>query len=232
MTYRSNEVADIIRDAITTHKLLPGAKLIEREIVEALGVSRVVARQALIKLSDEGLVQWQANKGASVARPELDDILALFDALVVIEQAVIGRAPDLVGSDDWKNLSRHSRQEASQEYDAPESAADFHVALVALSKNKYLIDFYQKLHRQAFLLQAIYGHQPRARPLMHDHDTIISLAEAGKIDEAKAMVRKHQDDILRTYSLKDTTRKSLPLKEALRGLNDDGKHRPPEGSRC
>lgn len=209
-----------------SHRLLPGAKLVEREIVEALGSSRVIARQALIKLAEEGLVQWQPNKGASVANPDIGEVVALFDALVAIEQAAIGRAAELVGSEEWTKLREQAHHDALHKIDPAETSADFHIAIVAMTRNRYLIEFYQNLQRRKLLVQALYGYEPRARPLAHDHQRILALIEDGKIARARTLIEKHQADVLRTYSLRDTTRRSLPLREALLVLAD-GNGQPP-----
>ena len=203
MGYRSDEVASIVRDAITSHKLLPGDKLVEREIVESLGVSRVVARQALIRLSEEGLVKWQTNKGASVAFPELGEVVALFDALIMIERAIIEKAADYVHTEAWTDLREHADHELCLKHDHPVSAAVFHLKLAAMVQNQFISDFYDRLNKKAVLLAAIYGQAKSGRLLMHDHARMLDLIESGRIDEAKNLAERHQGEILRSYTLKE-----------------------------
>lgn len=60
------QVLDELRGAIIAGRLAPGARLIERELIEMLGVSRTVVREALRQLQSEGLVAEDAKKGMVV----------------------------------------------------------------------------------------------------------------------------------------------------------------------
>lgn len=73
-------VADALRQSIVHGRLAPGARLIERELIEMLGVSRTVLREALRQLEAEKLIDVVANKGAVVrnlSRAEAEDLYAI-----------------------------------------------------------------------------------------------------------------------------------------------------------
>ena len=59
-----HEVLEAVRAAIVDGRLAPGARLIERELIAMLGVSRTVIREALRQLEAEGLVDVVPNRGA------------------------------------------------------------------------------------------------------------------------------------------------------------------------
>ncbi|HWU63808.1 MAG TPA: GntR family transcriptional regulator [Ensifer sp.] len=61
------QVAERMRMAIATGRFPPGARLIERELCEMLGVSRTSLREALRELQADGLITLQPNKGLSVS---------------------------------------------------------------------------------------------------------------------------------------------------------------------
>jgi GntR family transcriptional regulator, trigonelline degradation regulator len=61
-----SHVLDELRAAIIAGRLAPGARLIERELIEMLGVSRTVVREALRQLQSEGLLAEDAKKGMVV----------------------------------------------------------------------------------------------------------------------------------------------------------------------
>jgi DNA-binding GntR family transcriptional regulator len=67
--------ADYLREQILTGRLTPGTKIDQDEISEALGVSRLPVREALIELADEGLVDAVPRRGAFVASLERADIV-------------------------------------------------------------------------------------------------------------------------------------------------------------
>lgn len=57
---------DELREAIISGRLAPGARLIERELIGMLEVSRTVVREALRQLQSEGLIAEDAKKGMVV----------------------------------------------------------------------------------------------------------------------------------------------------------------------
>jgi DNA-binding GntR family transcriptional regulator len=75
-----HRVVEALRLSIVQGRLAPGARLIERELIEMLGVSRTVLREALRQLETEGLIDVVANKGAVVrtlGRAEAEDLYAI-----------------------------------------------------------------------------------------------------------------------------------------------------------
>jgi len=63
------QVENVIREAIITQRLTTGTRLIERELVDQLGVSRTTVREALRRLAAERLVTTIPQKGAIVSTP-------------------------------------------------------------------------------------------------------------------------------------------------------------------
>ncbi|MDW9247698.1 GntR family transcriptional regulator [Burkholderia cepacia] len=61
-TLRS-QVEGALREAITGGTLAPGARLVERELCERMGVSRTSVREALRKLEAEKLIEMVPHKG-------------------------------------------------------------------------------------------------------------------------------------------------------------------------
>jgi DNA-binding GntR family transcriptional regulator len=75
-----HRVVEALRLSIVQGRLEPGARLIERELIEMMGVSRTVLREALRQLETEGLIDVVANKGAVVrtlSRAEAEDLYAI-----------------------------------------------------------------------------------------------------------------------------------------------------------
>jgi GntR family transcriptional regulator, trigonelline degradation regulator len=60
------QVLDELRQAIISGRLEPGARLVERTLIEMLGVSRTVLREAFRQLESEGLITVVPNKGPVV----------------------------------------------------------------------------------------------------------------------------------------------------------------------
>ncbi|MCU1490274.1 MAG: GntR family transcriptional regulator [Acidimicrobiaceae bacterium] len=80
----ADEAADAIRSAIVSGDLVPGRRLIEDELAFQLGVSRGPVREALARLTREGLVLNEHHRGAIVAclsGEEVEEIYSLRTAL-------------------------------------------------------------------------------------------------------------------------------------------------------
>lgn len=78
-------VLDKLREAILSGRFHPGQRLVERELVELLGVSRTPIREALRKLELEGLVTTIPYKGPVVTRPTLEDARNLYEVRAALE---------------------------------------------------------------------------------------------------------------------------------------------------
>ena len=66
------QVLDLLRREIVELRMLPGQRLVERELIERIGVSRTTIREALRQLAAEGLVTTIPQKGAIVAVPSAE----------------------------------------------------------------------------------------------------------------------------------------------------------------
>lgn len=80
-----HQVLEFMRQAIISGRLAPGSRLVERELIEMMAVSRTVIREALRQLETEGLVATIANKGPVVrelSAGEAKDLYAIRGVLV------------------------------------------------------------------------------------------------------------------------------------------------------
>lgn len=78
------QVLEQLREAIISGLLIPGARLIERELTEQMGVSRTVVREALRQLEAEHLVEVIPNKGPFVRQPSIDEAEDLYRIRAVL----------------------------------------------------------------------------------------------------------------------------------------------------
>ena len=85
------QVVDVLREAILDFRLKPGQRLIERELIEQIGVSRTTIREVLRQLAAEGLVTTIPQKGAIVVVPSPEEAAELYDVRLVLEAAAVTR---------------------------------------------------------------------------------------------------------------------------------------------
>lgn len=74
-----------LREAILEGYFKPGERLIERDLVEQLGVSRTIVREVLRHLESEGLVSTLHNKGPIVAKLDLEVVQQIYEVRAALE---------------------------------------------------------------------------------------------------------------------------------------------------
>ena len=221
MSSRSRDIASAIVGAILSHRLLPGAKLGERELSEIFGCSRIVVRQALIRVADEGLVSIERNRGAFVAQPSLKEALEIYDALTLIEQGI---AAQLIDRTKGAHLAELRQQIELQKaalaqgnhQAADEIAQEFHTIFVRLAQNRVIEEMHQRLSRQAKLLRALYRSHFDTCILINDHLKLVELMEKGKLRQAQELITSHNRLVARGYDLDTSGIPQMPLDVALK----------------
>ncbi len=78
-----------LRDAIISGQFEPGKRLLERELVDQMGVSRTPIREALRKLELEGLVTTVPYKGPIVAMPTVEEARQLYEVRASLERRAV-----------------------------------------------------------------------------------------------------------------------------------------------
>lgn len=94
------QTVQVLREAILNFELKPGQRLVEREFIDRLGVSRTTFREALRELSSEGLVTVVSQKGARVSKPSLKEAADLYEIRAALESLVVTRFIERASDDD------------------------------------------------------------------------------------------------------------------------------------
>jgi len=93
-----------LRDAILSGLFQPGQRLLERELVEQMGVSRTPIREALRKLELEGLVTTVPYKGPIVTLPTLEDARQLYEVRAALEGEAVALFTQRAGATGIERL--------------------------------------------------------------------------------------------------------------------------------
>lgn len=80
-----DQVLEVVRQAILDFELRPGQRLIERELMERLGVSRATVREVVARLASEGLVTTIPQRGAIVAVLSVREAADIYEMRVALE---------------------------------------------------------------------------------------------------------------------------------------------------
>src|SRR6476659_8328561 len=80
-----DQVYEAVRAGILAGDLPRGSRLRQAALAEELGVSRTPLREALRRLATEGLVEFEANRGATVAEHAFSDMRHAWQARLAME---------------------------------------------------------------------------------------------------------------------------------------------------
>ena len=84
-------VADLLRERISAGEIEPGSRIVELDVARELAVSRSPIREALLKLSEEGLVQILPYRGAIVVALRREQIKELLEFRLALERFALER---------------------------------------------------------------------------------------------------------------------------------------------
>jgi DNA-binding GntR family transcriptional regulator len=103
----SEKIFGELRLEIITGKLRPGDRIVEMKVADSFGTSQAPVREALQRLSQEGLVETVRHTGTFVSRMSFSEIEQLFEMRRLIE-TTSGRILLKRASDEDFHLMQHA----------------------------------------------------------------------------------------------------------------------------
>jgi DNA-binding GntR family transcriptional regulator len=205
----SQQIFIALRDDIAACRLWPGTKLQIEPLAERFSVSLSVVREALSKLSSEGLVTAEPQRGFWVADISLDDLTDLGMARMDIEAAAIRRAIQH-GDAAWEArlTSAYDRLDSITVIDGSTGmVADdweaahqqFHEALVEAGNSKTLLKIRNSLSERASRYRRMAGPISfRRRDVQNEHRAIYRATIKRDDALASALIAAHVRDTMET----------------------------------
>jgi DNA-binding GntR family transcriptional regulator len=207
-----------IRSEILACRLPPGQKLVIADLCQQLGFSLGAVREALARLTSEGLVEAEPRKGfrvAPITEAELKDITEVRGKIesLCLENAIRN------GDVKWEagivstlfELSRTSLQDPDDPARVSEVWADthrrFHEALVAACDSPWLLRLREILFVQSERYRRVSVPLDRAgRDLHGEHKEIADAAIARDVEKASAALRDHLQKTTRILIASDVVK--------------------------
>ena len=204
-------VTERLRTAIVNGSLKPGSQLSEVELATSFGVSRGPVREALQRLVQEGLLLSEPHRGVFIPVLTDDDVSDIYVAREALESAAIRSIVTngtfgVVSQELGQYVAQMESAAAEGDWEAVGDAdLEFHVALVDASGSPRLRRMFSTVISETRLcLGALTAAEARA-DLVPEHRQICDLMQAGKTDQALAVLRKHYDDAVVTLSIRQRT---------------------------
>ncbi|MET9680705.1 GntR family transcriptional regulator [Streptomyces coeruleorubidus] len=189
---RERVTADL-RQAIIAGSLRPGDRLVERELAERFGVSRVPVREAIRALVAEGFVHFETPRRTVVRRLTPNDVKELFELREALEVYAAGLAAARATPQDLAEVQELlDRAAAATEAGDAELITDLnsrlHDRIVAMAGNSLLT---QALEPVAGRLRWMTRRNEEWPQLLVEHRELYEAIASGDPDRARAHALTH-----------------------------------------
>jgi DNA-binding GntR family transcriptional regulator len=205
-------VTSRLRDDILDGTFPPGERLIELQLTERYGVGRAAIRAALVELDAEGLVQREANRGATVRRISVAEAVEITEARAVLEGLLARLAAERATEDDRAEL-RSLVDDMTAAVDGDDTLTYsklnrmLHGAVRRTARHRVADDLVANLRNRAahhqFRLALVPG---RAAVSLAQHAAIVDAVVSADGPAAEAAMRAHLAsvaDVLRQWEALD-----------------------------
>jgi DNA-binding GntR family transcriptional regulator len=202
-----------IRRTIVRGHAMPGERLDEPAICDALGISRTPVREALKLLAAEGLVELRRNRNSIVALIDAAELAHLFEVESGIEGMAARLAATRMTTAELKQLEtlqlRMERHRAERELDSYfEINQRIHRLVVMGAKNPVLVETHGwllgRLERARYMALSAVG---RWEQSVLEHREILAALKAGDAERAGNLFTVH---VQRTGAIVSETVKNTP----------------------
>ncbi|MBF9233659.1 GntR family transcriptional regulator [Microvirga alba] len=200
----ARQVTRALRRAIVTMQLSPGEMLSEQDLADRFGVSRSPVREALIKLSEAGLVRVLPQRGTQVvkiSRAGVEDARFIREAVetAVVREAALKANSEILAELNASLARQRRAQRAKTTEEFLELDEEFHRLLAEAAGRpaawQMIEDVKPQMDRVRFLDMA------QATPrhiVVAQHVLIVDAIKAGDPVAAEQAMRQHLSEILRS----------------------------------
>lgn len=192
------QVLDVIRQAILDFHYKPGQRLIERELIEQVGVSRTTIREVLRELEAEGLVTTVPQKGAIVVVPSPEEAADLYEVRTALEELAVRRFVERASDEQVGELRATAEAfkktvEAGGDTKAMLAGKDaFYDVLLDGAGNAEIHSILNSLQARVRMLRAASMSNPGRGPkIIKELDELVGAIERRDGDAAAAACARH-----------------------------------------
>lgn len=213
-------IVDSLSMAIAQHRLKPGMRLVEAQIVDVLSANRNHVQAALQRLALQHIVTIAPNRGAKVAQPEAREAREVFIARRAIEHAVLAGISTGKMALHYDEIEAHlqaGEAAAAREdrRDIIRELSQFHLLLAKISDNQVLSEMLSTLMVRSSLIVALYQRIDTPDCQCREHREVITALRAGEVERAQIIMDEHLHHIEQQLELDDVPVPSLTLRDAL-----------------
>ena len=199
---QASSVYDRLQTDILTGKLKPGLKLRLKDLIEQYDTGNSPLREALNRLSANGMVVREENRGFRVPPASNKELMELTRTRCWLEEIAL-RESIANGDSDWEErivlafhwLARAARTGDASQHTSPEweeHHREFHLALISACESAILIGFCTELHLRSFryrnLAEVV---EYRDRHELEEHEELQKAVLSRDANKAVELLKKH-----------------------------------------
>ncbi len=192
----SERAYHLIKERIITLELAPLSVIDERVLGEELGLGRTPIREALHRLSAEGLVNIAPRRGMFVADISITDLARIFEVRIALEQLCARLAAQRISQEQLAQMEVTLRRLE----ELPEGEVQalmviderFHRLLYEAADNEFLMDTLSRLHALSMRLwHLVLNRLTDVQSAVGQHRQITAALKEGEGDKAADLIRQH-----------------------------------------
>ncbi|PKB21470.1 GntR family transcriptional regulator [Janthinobacterium sp. 64] len=209
----ARRIYGLLRQRIVDMSMLPGTRIVEKDLADELGTSRTPVHEAVQRLAEEGLIEVLPRVGTFVARIPLDSLEEAMLVRCALETAIIEKATERATPEGIASLRAilAAQAECIERDDIRgfhRTDENFHAALAELSGYPgvwpMILQAKTQMDRYRQLTLPLEG---RMSDVMAEHRDVVEAVASGNPQHAVAAMRSHLDHVLPVLEI---TRKLRP----------------------
>lgn len=196
-------IAGKLRTAIGRGQIPAGSQLVETELARELGVSRGPLREAMQRLTQEGLLISIRNRGIFVITMTEAEVRDMYVARTAVERAAAElilqkKAAKAVSAQLARVVKAMKKAADKADLDAmSEADMDYHSTLVAAAESSRLTRMHNTLLTETRMcLTALEQRYPDPHTRVGEHQAIADALAAGDAELVGQLLIRHMDDAL------------------------------------
>jgi DNA-binding GntR family transcriptional regulator len=190
-----------LRTRILRGDIEPGQRLAQAELADSLGVSRTPVREALRRLTGEGLVEFRTNYGFSVAETKIGGMLHRMEVRAILEPRIAELAAERRSQADLEEMQAaiDDERKARSPWAAHDASRRFHIALARATGNEELVRCIDGLWIVEVGRWALARRRESRKWQQSDaaeHGAVAAAVAAGRSSDARRLMEEHLKNAL------------------------------------
>ena len=190
-----DQLYDIMKEKIVSLQLKLGEKIDVQELAEQFGVSQTPVRNALNRLSQNGLVNTRARVGYYVVNLSAEDITEIYDLRRMFEGYALEATIENIEFDELRRLKQKMERiqgkidKKTTEFE--ETDRELHLLIIKNSNNKRLQSLFSQIYD---FVRISISMGLEWKESLKEHIALVEALQEKDLARAKEILKKHIDN--------------------------------------